>query len=93
MGIESRMDGFKKVGSKEYVEDVQERMKDFEEVDRHKGHEIEYKQSTLPFGLKKYKNCPHCGEFMEIEAIETKEVIYRCKHCKAQVVQEIDKII
>jgi len=91
MKIEDRMGDFEKVADKVLAKDdkeVKERMTDFEAVT--KGKEHDKGDSTLPFGLKRYKTCPECGEFMEIHKIEEGKAIYRCKNCEKEIHQEIE---
>lgn len=91
MKIEDRMGDFEKVADKLPTQDdavIKTRMMDFEVVSREKE---QYKgDSTLPYGLKRYKECPSCGEFMEIHKIEERKAVYRCKSCEKEVSQSID---
>ena len=65
MNVESRMDEFEKVSHKTTKQDVKERMGEFDPVDKVQKQLTKEKSSTLPYSLKRYKTCPHCGEFME----------------------------
>ena len=89
MKIESRMDEFEKIADKKPVEDVKKRMAEFEQVDRTISSASSDKESTLPFGLKRYKTCPYCGEIMEIHEISSQKAVYRCKTCHKESIQEI----
>lgn len=89
MKIEARMNEFEKVSNKKPVEDVSKRMKDFEQVERKAALEGQHKEGALPFGLKRYKACPHCGEIMEIYKIEEGKAVYQCKACEKVIDQPI----
>lgn len=85
MSIESRMDEFERVSNKKLIQDVPECMDEFESVD--KGHilPIKEKTSTLPYGVKRFKTCPSCGEFMEIHELKGEEAIYHCHTCDKHI--------
>ena len=90
MKTEERMGDFEKIADKVLSEDdseIKKRMTDFEAVP--KEAEERKGDSILPFGLKRYKTCPSCSEFMEIHKIEAGKAIYRCKSCH----NEIDQVI
>ena len=91
MSIESRMDEFKKVPHKEVKQDIDGRMEGFEAVYKGQKQEPKEKNSTLPYGYKRYKTCPHCGEIMEIHELKETEAIYICKDCKQIATIEIIK--
>lgn len=82
MNVESRMDEFEKVSHKATKQDIKERMGEFDPVDKVQKQLTKEKSSTLPYGLKRYKTCPHCGEFMEIHELKETEAIYICKSCE-----------
>lgn len=81
MSVESRMGEFEKVSDKENNQDVSKRMDEFEQVDRTQKKFSKDKFGILPYGMKKIRPCPNCGEIMEIEEIKEKEAIYYCKAC------------
>lgn len=86
MNVESRMDEFEKVSHKATNQDVEGRMDEFKTADKTQKHLIKEKSSsTLPYGLKRYKTCPNCGEFMEIDELKETEAIYSCKSCKQKM--------
>lgn len=89
MSIESRMDEFEKVSHKTTEQDVKERMEEFDPVDKVQKKLTKEKTSTLPYGLKRYKTCPHCGEFMEIHELKETEATYLCKNCKQRTTVKI----
>lgn len=86
MSIDSRMDEFKKVAHKVKDQDVKGRMEEFKIVDKAQKEDIKEKAtSTLPHGLKRYRNCLECGEIMEIEELKETEAIYYCKSCNQKI--------
>ena len=64
---------------------IESRMDEFEPVD--KGHTLPTKEktSTLPYGVKRFKTCPSCGEFMEIHELKGEEAIYHCHTCDKNI--------
>ena len=66
MSVESRMGEFEKVSDKENTQDVSKRMDEFEQVDRTQKKFSKDKFGILPYGMKKIRPCPNCGEIMEI---------------------------
>lgn len=81
MRIQDRMDEFKKVSNRDTHQKVEERMKDFNQVIKETKEKQEEKESALPYGFKRYRACPECGEFMEIHSIKDKKAFYCCHHC------------
>ena len=81
MSIESRMEEFEKVSHKKEAADVKERMEEFETIDKDKKTQDKEKESTLPYGVKRFKVCTACDEMMEISEFKAHEVIYICKAC------------
>lgn len=86
MSIESRMDEFTKVSEKGAKEDVRVRMDEFEPVPEHQKFSTKEKNSALPFGFKRFKTCPTCNEFMEIQEVKGHEAIYKCEVCNKEVI-------
>lgn len=85
MKIQDRMDEFEKVADKKIVPHTEQRMADFDKVEKETNKEtnketIKHKDN-LPYGIKRYKTCPKCGEIMEIYSIEDKKAIYNCHYC------------
>lgn len=91
MSIESRMDEFERVSNKKLVQDVPKCMDEFEPVDKTPILPIKEKNSTLPYGIKRFKTCPSCGEFMEIHELKDGEAIYQCRTCDKNVSVLINK--
>lgn len=86
MSIEKRMQEFEKVSQKpESVEDVTKRMEEFEKVPGAVKQGTHEKTGTLPFGLKRFRPCPHCSEFMEIYEVKKDGADYFCKNCSKVV--------
>lgn len=82
MSIEKRMQDFEKVSQKqEGVEDVPKRMAEFDKVPGASKQVSHEKTGSLPFGLKRYRPCPYCGEFMEIQEVIKDEATYLCDAC------------
>ena len=82
MSIEKRMQDFEKVSEKQTAsEDVSKRMDEFDKVAESKQASGD-KTGALPYGLKRFRPCPHCGEFMEIQEYITGGASYLCKACK-----------
>lgn len=85
MSVESRMDEFEKVSDKQKAHDVSGRMAEFEQVDKTQKHTDKDKNSTLPYGIKRLRPCPECGEFMEIQEIRENKATYYCQGCKKTI--------
>ena len=64
-------------------------MESFETVQKVARPSIKDKSGTLPYGYKRYKTCPHCGEIMEIYELKEAEAIYICKDCKQRTAIEM----
>lgn len=85
MNVESRMAEFEKVSDKQNPQDVSERMKEFEQVDKEIKCPVKNKEAALPYGIKRIRICDTCGEFMEIQEIKEKQAIYYCPNCDKTV--------
>lgn len=82
MSIEKRMQDFEKVSQKQSTaEDVDSRMEEFEKVIGDTKHVSSEKTGSLPYGLKRYRPCPYCGEFMEIQEVTKNGGTYLCNAC------------
>ncbi len=81
MSVESRMDEFLKVADKQNIRDVSGRMSEFEQVEKVTQYPSKDRFGTLPYGIKKVKSCPDCGEFIEIQEIKDNTAIYFCEAC------------
>jgi len=82
MSIEKRMQDFEKISEKQQgVEDVPKRMEEFDKVTADKKRLSNDKTGSLPYGLKRYRPCPHCGEFMEIQEVMKDGATYLCNAC------------
>ncbi|MDF2612335.1 MAG: hypothetical protein K0S71_121 [Clostridia bacterium] len=82
MSIEKRMQDFEKVSEKQFAaEDVSKRMEEFDKVTADKKRLSNDKTGALPYGLKRYRPCPHCGEFMEIQEVMADGANYLCSSC------------
>ncbi len=90
MSVESRMDEFERVSNKQIKSDIKGRMEDFKEVDKSQTHTGKEKSSTLPYGLKRFRSCPHCDEFMEIHEVKDKQAIYHCPNCNRRISIDIE---
>ncbi|MBE6024865.1 MAG: hypothetical protein E7231_17075 [Cellulosilyticum sp.] len=91
MSVESRMDEFEKVSDKKNTHDVSGRMEEFEQVDKRNKYIDKDKTGVLPYGIKRLKSCPVCGEFMEIQEIKEKDALYYCKGCQKVVTFSVEK--
>ncbi len=82
MSIEKRMQDFEKVSEKHLdAEDVSKRMEGFEKVPADTKHISHDKTGSLPYGLKRFRPCPYCGEFMEIQEFIADGATYLCGSC------------
>ncbi|WP_069999671.1 hypothetical protein [Cellulosilyticum sp. I15G10I2] len=82
MSIEKRMQDFEKVSEKNLTsEDVSKRMAEFDKVASETKHHSNDKTGSLPYGLKRYRPCPQCGEFMEIQEFAADAATYLCSTC------------
>ncbi len=82
MSIEKRMQDFEKVSEKNGAsENVSKRMAEFNKVIGETKHHSSDKTGLLPFGLKRNRPCPHCGEFMEIQEVTADDATYLCGSC------------
>ena len=91
MSVESRMDEFEKVSDKKTAQDVSRRMQEFEQVDKSQKYPSKDKSGTLPYGIKRLRPCPECGETMEIHEIKEDEAVYHCKSCGNKLTLAIEK--
>lgn len=85
MNVESRMDEFSKVSHKQNLQDVSDRMEEFEPIEKVSKYSSKDKYGTLPYGIKPIKCCPECGEFMDIHEIKDNQAIYYCMGCSKTI--------
>lgn len=82
MSIEKRMQEFEKVSDKQLTtEDVTKRMEEFNKVLEDTKNTSHDKTGSLPYGLKRFRPCPYCGEFMEIQEVTADGGVYQCSSC------------
>lgn len=85
------MQEFEKVSDKRLTsEDVSKRMEEFDKVPSNFSGHAHDKTGTLPYGLKRYRPCPSCGEFMEIQEYISDGANYLCKSCGKTLQVKID---